>query len=179
MGACFNSMVLLDGNMTKEQVTAAFTTRCEQDGYESGHSYSGSFSQFNGLRFTGLDFETSDEATKYVEEHGEKWGPAVAVRHKKYDPPKSALNHDKARLKLQQKIWLAEGKLGNARRKAQMNNRTKTPSYVTKYEEALERVKESVQPRIDERTAKIAEGITKAAAKSNKYVWLLGGWCSS
>ncbi len=178
MGACLNTMVLVDGNMTKEQVTAAFTTRCEQDGWESGHSYSGSFSQFSGLRFTGLDFDTTDEAETYVSDHGEKWGPAVAVRHKKYDAPKSVLNHDKARRKLEQKIWDADAFLNNARRKAQLNNRTKTPSYVAKAEAKLAKVRESVQPKIDARTAKIAEGFAKVAAKSNKFVWLLGGWCS-
>lgn len=178
MGACLNTMTV-DGKASKEEVLSKFNDRCEQDGYDSGHSYSGSFSQFQGLRFTDKVFDAADDAEEYVSDHGEKWGPAIAVRHKKYDAPKSVLNHDKARAKLQQKIWLAEGKLGNARRKAQMNNRTKVPSYVTKYEAALERIKESVQPKIDERTAKMAEGLAKAAAKSNEFVWLLGGWCSS
>lgn len=178
MGACLNTM-RVDGKASKEQVNTEFSTRCEQDGWESGHSYSGSFSQFTGLRFTDMVFDTEDEAVEYVSEHGVKWGEAVAVRHKVYDVPKSALNHDKARAKLQQKIWNAEAGVGAAKDKARANNRTKTPSYVTKAEAKLERVKESVQPKIDDRTAKIAEGITKAAAKSNKFVWLLGGWCSS
>lgn len=178
MGACFNTM-RVDGKATKEQVTTEFNARCNQDGYESGHSYSGSFSQFQGLRFTDMVFDVAEVAEEYVSGHGEKWGPAVAVRHKVYDMPKSVLNHDKARLKLQTKIWNAEAGVRATKDKAQANNRTKTPAYVTKAEAKLERVKESVQPKIDERTAKIAEGITKAAAKSNKFVWLLGGWCSS
>lgn len=178
MGACLNTMQV-DGKASKEEVNTKFSARCEQDGWESGHSYSGSFSQFAGLKFTDQVFDTADDAEKYVSDHGEKWGAAIAVRHKVYDVPKSALNHDKARMKLQQKIWNAEAAFNNALRLATVNNRTKTPAYVTKAEAKLERVKETVQPKIDERTAKIAEGIVKVAAKSNKFVWLLGGWCSS
>ena len=178
MGSCLNTMTV-EGTASKEEVLSKFNDRCEQDGYESGHSYSGSFSQFRGLRFTDQVFETTDEAETYVMDKGEKWGPAVAVRHKVYETPKSVLNHDKARLKLQRKIWDAEALVGGAKRKAQINNRSKTPAYVATAEAKLERVRESVQPNIDARTAKIAEGFAKVAAKSNKFVWLLGGWCSS
>ena len=178
MGACFNDMTL-DGKMTKEAVLAKFNERCEQDGYESGHSYSGTFSQFSGLRFTGKEFDTMDAAHDWVEEHGEKWGPAVCVRHKKYDMPKSALNHDKARRKLQQNIWNAEAFLGSARRKAQINNRSSKPAYVTKAEVKLEIVKAKNQMKIDDRTAKIEAIIAKTATKSKTWVWYLGGLCSS
>ena len=178
MGACFNEMTL-DGKMTEETVRAAFVARCIQDGHNNGHSYSGSFSQFDGLRFTDKEFDTRDEAYDWVMEHGEKWGPAVCVRHKLYDVPKSALNHDKQRRKLQQKIWEAEAFRGAARRKAQINNRSKMPAYVTKAEAKVETVKAQVQPKIDERTSKIAAILANAAAKSKKSVWYLGGWCSS
>ena len=178
MGAVLN-MMTLDGKLTKEQVKKAFDTRCEADGYEYGHSYSGSFSEFPGLDFTDCCFETEDEARDYVEQHGEKWEPAVAVRYKLYTIPKSALNHDKKRRELQTQIWNAEAALGHARRKAQINNRSKTPAYVTNAEKKLEAIKAKVQPKIDERTDKIKLIISKAAAKSNKWVWLIGGWCSS
>ena len=177
MGDCFNEMTL-DGKLSKQEVTVIFDNRCESDGYESGHSYSGSFSQFEGLHFTDEEFNTMDEARDYVMEHGEKWGAAVVVRHKKYDVPKSVLNHDKARHKLEQWIWSAESALRNARDRARLNNRSMTPAYVTKAELKLEAVKAQVQPQMDARTAKIEVIIKATAAKSKKHVWFLGGWCS-
>lgn len=178
MGACFNDMTL-DGKLTKEQVTAKFNERCEQDGYECGHSYSGSFSQFDGLHFTGKEFDTVDEAYDWVVENGSKWGPAVCVRHKLYDTPKLAVNHGKALRKLEQKIFDAEAAARNARDKARINNRSKTPAYVTKASKNVEVVRARIQPQMDARTAKIKEIMSKAAAKSKKSVWYLGGWCSS
>lgn len=178
MGACFNEMTL-DGKLTKDEVIATFDARCEQDGFECGHSYSGSFSQFTGLAFIDEMFNTMDEAHDFVSEHSEKWGPAVCVRHKEYKVPKSALNHDTQRRKIIQKIWDAETKLQNAQQKARINNRSTVPAYVTKAEKNLKTVKERVQPEIDNRTAKMKEIIAKAAAKSKKSVWYLGGWCSS
>lgn len=178
MGSCYNDMTL-DGNMTKEQVTAKFNERCEQDGYECGHSYSGSFSQFEGLRFTGKEFATMDEAHDWVMENGDKWGPAVCVRHKQYDIPKLAQNHGKKRHELEQQIWRAEAAAHNARDKARLNNRSNTPAYVTKASKNVEMVRARVQPKMDARTAKIKEIISNAASKSKKSVWYLGGWCSS
>ncbi len=178
MGGCFNSMEL-DGKLPKQEVITRFNERCEQDGYECGHSYSGSFSEFSGLTFHDKLFNTGDEAYEYVMEYGEKWGPAVCVQYKHAEPSKMLLNHDKARAKLQQKIWDAEAYLGNTKRKAQINNRSTTPAYVTKAEERLERIKESVQPKIDERTEKIAAIQQALGAKSKDIRWYLGGWCSS
>jgi len=177
MGACFNELTL-DGKKTIDEVRNIFDRRCEQDGYECGHMYSGSFSEFRGLIFHNKDFNSRDEAYDYLMDAGEKWGPAVCVRHKEYDMPKSVLNHNKQRGKLQQKINLAENAARSARDKARMNNRSKTPAYVTKASNNVEVVRAKVQPKIDERTAKIKIIIENAAAKSNKWVWYLGGWCS-
>jgi len=178
MGACFNDMTL-DGKLTQKEVSEQFDNRCRQDGYECGHSYSGSFSQFEGLRFTGKEFDTYDEAYEWVLENGSKWGPAVCVRHKQFDVPKLAQNHEMARRKLEQKIFAAEILARNARDKARINNRSKTPAYVTKASKNVEAVRARIQPQMDARTAKIKEIKSKAAAKSKKWVWFLGGWCSS
>lgn len=178
MGAVFNDMAL-DGKLTKEQVKAKFIDRCEQDGYEDGHSYSGSFSEFRGLEFHDKTFDGLDDAFEYVDEHGEKWGAAVCVRYKHYKTPKSAKNHQKAISKLMGGINFAENKLRAARGKARINNRSTTPSYVTNAEKTLATVTAKIQPKIDERRAKIKELNTKAAAKSTKWGWYLGGNCSS
>ena len=178
MGACYNEMTL-NGERSKDEVIAKFNERVEQDGYECGHSYSGSFSEFRGLVFQDKVFMTQDEACDYVQEYGVKWGPAVCVQYKYAKPTKMLLNHDKARAKLQQKIWEAEAYVGEAKRKAQINNRSTKPAYVTKAEERLERIRESVQPKIDERTEKITAIYQKLCAKSKDIRWYLGGWCSS
>lgn len=178
MGACFNDMTL-DGTMTKETVVERFNERCRQDGIDHGHSYSGSFSQFNGLAFTDEEFDTLDAARDWVMEHGRKWEAAVCVRHKQYTVPKSALNHDKARRKLEQRIWTVEAAAHNSREKARLNNRKTAPAYVVKAEAKVESVRALVQPQMDDRTAKITAIIAKVAAKSKKHVWYLGGWCSS
>lgn len=178
MGSCYNDMTL-DGKLTREEVSEKFRARCEQDGYECGHSYSGSFSQFDGLQFTGKDFDTIQEAQDWVEENGSKWGPAVCVRHKIYKVPTSAIKHTEKRGELEKKIRAADWVLRKAKEKARINNRSTTPAYVTKAEAKLETVKKQVQPKIDERVAKIKAIMAKSAAKSKKSVWYLGGWCSS
>lgn len=179
MGANFCTMTL-DGRLTKDQVKEAFEIRQDQDGHDHGRGgYSGSFYEARGLTFTDRIFETQDEAMKYLETTTEKWCAALAVRQKAYEMPKSVLNHDKARRKLYEKIWLAESNLRHALQKMQVNNRSTKPAYVVTAEKKLERVKASVQPKIDERTAKIQAGILNAATKSNKWVWLIGAWCSS
>ena len=179
MGAGYNDMTL-DGKLPKDEVIVQFNDKCEQAGYDHGHSgYSGSFYEFDGLTFHDKVFMSIDEAHEYVEEHGRKWGPAVCVRYKNLYPTKAILNHDKARAKLQQKIWLGEADVGHANRKAKINNRSTKPAYVTKAEERLERIKESVQPKIDERTEKITAIYQKLSAKSKDIRWYIGGWCSS
>lgn len=179
MGANFCTMTL-DGRLTKDQVRVEFEVRQDQDGHDHGRGgYSGSFYEARGLRFTDRIFETHDEAYEYLENTAQKWEAALAVRHKAYEMPKSVLNHDKARRMLYEKIWLAESNLRHALQKMKVNNRSTKPSYVTTAEKKLERVKASVQPKIDDRTAKIQAGIRNAAAKSNKWVWLIGALCSS
>lgn len=178
MGACLNAMTL-DGKMTKKEITDAFDRRCEEDGHECGHSYSGSFSEFTGLVITDKAYDLESDAEDYMSEHGEKWGPAVAIKHKVYDMPKLGTLHQKANMKLHEKIRDAGAKLRNARDKMRINNRSETPAYVTKAEASYDKVVETVQPKIDWRIRKIREIERKAAAKSTKFVWLIGGWCSS
>jgi hypothetical protein len=179
MGACYNDMTL-DGKLSKEEVAAEFNDKCRQAGYDSGRGgYSGSFYEFSGLVFHDNEFDTRDEAYMYVTEHAQKWGAAVCVRFKNTKPSKMVLNHDKARAKLQRKIWLAEAYLGDANRKAQINNRSTKPAYVTKTEERLAKVKERVQPKIDARTEKITAILKALSAKTKDVHWYLGGWCSS
>jgi len=178
MGACLNTMTV-DGKASKQEITDQFNARCEEDGYECGNTYSGSFSEFTGLRITDLAYDLESDAEDYVSEHGEKWGPAVALKHKVYDMPKLGTLHQVALQALHQKVYDAGAKLRNARDKMRINNRSTVPAYVTKAEASYDKVVETVQPKIDERKRKIREIERKAAAKSKKFVWLIGGWCSS
>ena len=178
MGACFNEMEV-DGKATKDEVLAEFNARCEQDGWESGHSYSGSFSQFHGLVFSGKEFGSYEEAETYVEEHGEKWGPAVCVKYTKVEPSKRMQNLGKQIQELRQKIWNAESKLRNAQQKMRINNRSTEPAYVKTARTKLEQVMVTVNPKIAAKEAKRKEIEQALAAKSKKSRWLMGGWCSS
>lgn len=178
MGACFNSMEV-DGKASQQEVIDQFNSRCEQDGWECGHSYSGSFSQFNGLRFAGKTFTSEQEATDYVEEHGEKWGPAVAVKYIVTERTKRMEAHLKAIHAMRVKVDDAQRKLWNAKEKMRVNNRLTKPSYVVKAEANFQKVKDLVEPKISEREKSIAEIVEKLAAKSKKSKWLLGGWASS
>jgi len=178
MGACFNSMEV-EGKATKEQVLAKFNQRCEQDGYECGHSYSGSFSQFNGLHFTGKEFTTEQEAVDFVEEHGEKWGPAVAVRYTVIEPSKRMIALSEQIQELRKKVWGATDKLRNANTKMRINNRTTKPAYVVKAEANYEKVKATTESKVAEKEAKRKAIEIALAAKSKKSKWLMGGWSSS
>ena len=178
MGACFNSMEL-DGKLPKKEVIIEFNARCRQDGYESGHSYSGSFSEFRGLVFHDKMFDTGDEAYMYVTEHGQKWGPAVCVRYKHFKPTFMLKNQQKVIADLQRHIHNAGVKLQHAQQKMRINNRSTKPAYVTKAEEKLKAVKDSVEPKVQAREDKIKEIELKLATKSKDIRWYLGGWCSS
>ena len=178
MGACYNEMTL-NGECSKNEVIAKFNERVDQDGYESGHSYSGSFSQFSGLVFHDKLFNTRDEASDYVDEHSEKWGPAVCVRYKYAKPTKRIIAHSEAIRKMNEQVSEVLREVNSARLKMRINNRSTKPAYVIKAEERVERVRESVQPKIDERTEKMAAIYQKLCAKSKDIRWYLGGWCSS
>ena len=178
MGGCYNEMTL-NGERSKDEVIAKFNERVEQDGYECGHSYSGSFSEFRGLVFQDKVFTTQDEAREYVQEYGVKWGPAVCVRYKYFKPTFTLKNQQKIITDLQQHIHNAEAKLLHAQQKMRINNRSTKPAYVTKAEEKLQAVKDSVEPKVQARKDKIKEIELKLAAKSTDIRWYLGGWCSS
>jgi len=178
MGAQLNTMEV-DGKASREEVVMQFNTRCEQDGYEMGHSYSGSFSQFAGLSFTNKHFYTEQEAYDYIDVNGEKWGPAVAVKYTAIEPSKRLIAHNKAIMALSQKIHDARYKLRNANEKMRINNRKDKPAYVVKAEAAFERVKKSIEPKIADRKLQRNKTETTLAAKSKDVRWLMGGWCSS
>jgi hypothetical protein len=81
MGANFCSMAL-DGNLTAEEVRAAFKRAQEEDRYHNGHSYSGGFGQASGLEFkTHRVFPDARAAEVYLDTYCEKWEDALVVKY--------------------------------------------------------------------------------------------------
>ena len=81
MGACYVS-ILLDGNMTKQEVKDHFADAQERSRLEDGNSYSGSIGMARGLEFTpGMGFANYEEADDYLQNYCKKRGPAVCVRY--------------------------------------------------------------------------------------------------
>lgn len=61
-------------------VVLAFAKLQGQDRYENGHSYSGGFGMADGLDFAEGAFHSEDDASEWLGENAQKWGPAIAVR---------------------------------------------------------------------------------------------------
>lgn len=137
----------VDGKKNEAQVKQAFAEKQSDDGYEHGHGYSGSFSEFNGLSFTRMEFATADEAGDWIEKNAKKYGPALAVKFKAIKKSKRIENYEAKMRAWSNELW------------ASQNPRTK---------KALEK-------RIVGAREKIKEIEKSLADKSKKTVWLIGG----
>lgn len=80
MGANYCSLAF-KGDLTKEEVREQFDSAVNESRYESGHCYSGEIGMATGLKFTGREFPTLEEAENYVEDTAEKWEEALCVRY--------------------------------------------------------------------------------------------------
>lgn len=92
MGAQYDETTI-PNDVTREQLSMAFTKIVDQRAWESGHGgYTGTFAECRGLKVhdkTFPDTKTAmayidgdwDESTKaFTEGAAQKWGPAIAVR---------------------------------------------------------------------------------------------------
>jgi len=177
MGAVYNSMEV-DGKATKQEVTSQFNDRRESDGYECGHSYSGSFSEFSGLEFSSKVFHSENAAHDWVSDNAEKWGPAIAVKYAVFEDTKTLQSLRNQMQVLRNKVGAARTKVWEANQKMRINNRTEKPSYVTKAESNYEKAQNTINPKIAAKEEKYSTIEQKLAAKSKKTKWLMGGWCS-
>ena len=82
MGANFDEVVL-DGAITAREVKTAFKEIQKQRAWEYGHNgYSGTFAEADGIKFpTHAVFNDEAAACSWLEEHADKWGPALAVKY--------------------------------------------------------------------------------------------------
>lgn len=77
MGASFNTIKLKG---TRADVERLFRQEQEQDRHDNGHSYSGGFGMAAGLVFAKTaPFPGTETAEAWLDEHCQKWGPALAV----------------------------------------------------------------------------------------------------
>lgn len=70
------------GILTPEQVVKNFQSDQARDGVENGTSYSGSIAMLQGVKVRSETFESRREAQDFIEEHHEKWEPAMAVQYR-------------------------------------------------------------------------------------------------
>jgi hypothetical protein len=71
------------GEVPEKELRELFRRDQESACYENGHGpYSGHIGIADGLVITRMAFDTQEAAEKYVDEHTEKWGPALAVHVK-------------------------------------------------------------------------------------------------
>ncbi len=80
MGGVYNFYLLQETD--REKAIQAFHNHVARSQYESGHSYSGEIGMKTEIVDGPTDFATEDEASDWVSEHNEKWGPAHLVRLK-------------------------------------------------------------------------------------------------
>ncbi|MFW6122448.1 MAG: hypothetical protein ACOC80_16325 [Petrotogales bacterium] len=79
MGACYvGKFVDTD---SEAELKETFNDDQEIDRYENGHMYSGGIGMAEGLDIRrDRSFGSVSEARLWVDDHAQKWGPAIAVR---------------------------------------------------------------------------------------------------
>jgi hypothetical protein len=82
MGANFDEVVL-DGAIPTQELKKAFKEIQDQRSWEYGHSgYTGTFAEADGIEFPKQQvFKDETAAEKWLSDHADKWGPALAVKY--------------------------------------------------------------------------------------------------
>ena len=80
MGANLQILGFDDKIKTVEQAKADFDKRAEQDRYENGHSYSGSFGMLGSLHYTAQIFDTVGDFETFLENKEKNDGYLARVR---------------------------------------------------------------------------------------------------
>lgn len=103
MGADFLTRTYKETN--KNKVKQLVQADQDQDGYEDGHSYSGSWSVKDGINFINRTFTSADEAEEYIADNNDKWGAIDCC----YFEQKLGTDAQNARIKTQrEKVTVAE-----------------------------------------------------------------------
>jgi hypothetical protein len=78
MGAIFNSVVYEKDD--RAAIQKEWNASVEQSLYDSGFAYSGEIGMLAGdIKWQDKKLETAAQAEEYLEDHHEKWEPAMAV----------------------------------------------------------------------------------------------------
>ena len=79
MGACFNMFSCrADSDTDAINKCHDYISDCK---YESGHGgYTGTFAEAHGVELTNKCFDSRDDAYWWLEDHAQKWGPALGVK---------------------------------------------------------------------------------------------------
>ena len=82
MGASFDCRrVSVEQVPTSVELRRWFDEVQRADRHENGHSYSGSIGMASGLTVRSIaTFDSIAEAEEWIDDHAEKWGPALAAQ---------------------------------------------------------------------------------------------------
>ena len=80
MGAWYLDYTIKGGNRLR--VEKEFNRLREVAAYEHGNSYSGEINMKRKLEFTHKRFKSYNEASEYLSETCDKWGPALVVEYR-------------------------------------------------------------------------------------------------
>lgn len=71
----------------RKAIKRKFSEACDDARHESGHGgYTGTIAEMNGVgKWRDREFATVNEAADFLDEHHEKWEPAMAVSFKLSD----------------------------------------------------------------------------------------------
>ena len=82
MGSHFHT-AHFDGKLTKSELIKEYNAFVDQERYEHGSgAYSGTFATLHGLEVLEKTFNSEQEASDHVDKNTNKWGSALAVKHK-------------------------------------------------------------------------------------------------
>lgn len=152
MGANLQIISFGDNIKTVEQARKDFDKRAEQDRYENGHSYSGSFGMLGRLTFINTVFNTVEDFQHWLENKAKNDGYLAQVKVVRETKPLKAAT---------EKMWEANRNLWAAKREK------KAPSVIR-----------TLQGRLDRAVARKDELFRKQAEKATKTRFVAGGWVS-
>jgi hypothetical protein len=152
MGANLQIIGFKDSIKTVEQARKDFDKRAEQDRYENGHSYSGSYGMLGSLRFVNTVFNSVEDFEKFLENKEKNDGYLAQVK---------VIRETKPLLAAREKVREAGNILWAAQREK------KAPSVIR-----------TLTARRDRAAEKVKKIEAAQAAKATKTRFVAGGWVS-
>jgi hypothetical protein len=201
MGAEFCQRTF-DGSLTHDQLRQEFQDTVAEMGHDRGHGYSGTWVEASGLKITSQSFPTIDQASDYLQDKAEKWGPVMAVKARIPQEGKGFPQTKADHALVEKKTSLTRELMGYPAAIITRSRQAKSKTVGCKHcSSQISRqhlrgtdcpvcrqnllVTATDQKKIDSLKSQLADLTTKMAArelelmnKTSNTVWVLGAWCS-